>query len=71
MPLEEAQILVTTPKGWKAPPRWPRGTIVQVKEDGRRIRYVPSLKLLAWLGGNGLVNIKFESDEHAETSQNV
>jgi hypothetical protein len=68
MPLEEAHVLVTTPKGWKAPPKWPRGVIVQVKEDGTRIRYFPALKLLAWLGANGLINIKYESDRDAETA---
>lgn len=49
LPIEGASILVTTPKGWKAPPRFPRGEIIQWKEDGSRIRYLPALNTLAWL----------------------
>jgi hypothetical protein len=58
--MEDATILVVTPKGWKAPPKFPRGTIVQWKEDGSRVRYLPAAKVLAWLAGNGFVNVKFE-----------
>jgi hypothetical protein len=60
LPMEEAHVLVTTPKGWKAPPRFPRGKIVNHTKDGERVRYLPAAKLLAWLAGNKLVNIKFE-----------
>jgi hypothetical protein len=60
MPAEEAAILITTPKGWKAPPRFPRGEILQVKEDGTRVRRLPAMNTLAWLAGNGLVNVKLE-----------
>jgi hypothetical protein len=59
--IEEASIMITTPKGWKAPPRFPRGRIVQWKEDGSRIRYLPAAKTLAWLAGNGLINLKVET----------
>lgn len=45
----DAEILVVTPKGWKAPPKFPRGQIVQWKEDGSRVRYFPAIKTLAWL----------------------
>ncbi len=46
---EGAAVIIVTPKGWKAPPRFPRGEIVQWKEDGSRVRYLPALRTLAWL----------------------
>lgn len=46
--LEDAAILVVTPRGWKAPPKFPRGEIVQWKENGDRVRYFPAIKTLAW-----------------------
>lgn len=60
MPAEDAAILITTPKGWKAPPKFPRGEIVQVKEDGTRIRRMPAMRLLAYLVGNNLTTLKIE-----------
>jgi hypothetical protein len=50
--MDDAAVLVTTPKGWKAPPRFPRGEIVQWKEDGTRVRYLPAARLLAWLAAH-------------------
>lgn len=58
--LEEANICIVTPKGWKAPPKFPRGEIVQWKEDGSRIRYLPSMNVLAWLVANGFVKLMEE-----------
>lgn len=51
---KEAVVLVVTPKGWKPPPRWPRGRILCRNDDGSRIRYLPALTTLAWLVGHGL-----------------
>lgn len=56
--MEDASILITTPKGWKAPPKFPRGRIVRWMEDGSRVRYLPAANVLAWLAANGLVNLK-------------
>lgn len=36
-PADKASIPITTPKGWKPPPKFPRGWLAQVKPDGRRI----------------------------------
>jgi hypothetical protein len=58
--MDDARILVTTPKGWKAPSKFPRGQIVQWKEDGSRVRYLPAANVLAWLAANGLVQIASE-----------
>jgi hypothetical protein len=55
--MEDASIMVVTPKGWKAPPKFPRGRIVQWKEDGSRVRYLPAANVLAWLAANGLVKV--------------
>lgn len=51
-PMDQASIFITTPKGWKAPARFPRGEIVQWKEDGTRVRYLPAVNTLAWLAAN-------------------
>ena len=62
--------MITTPKGWKAPPRFPRGRIVRWLEDGSRVRTLPAANVLAWLAGNGLVNVKFEEGMSNDTRTN-
>lgn len=49
--LEESQANVTLvlPKGFKPPARFPRGYLLQVKDDGSRLRSFPAKKLLAWI----------------------
>lgn len=58
LPQKDASIMVVTPKGWKAPPKFPRGEIVQWKEDGSRIRYFKAMNVLAWLAAHGLVALE-------------
>jgi hypothetical protein len=60
MPTDEAGILLTTPKGWKAPPRFPRGRLNIVKEDGTRVWHFNAMRLLAYLVGNKLTTLKIE-----------
>ena len=60
LPMEEAHVLVTTPKGWKAPPKFPRGKIINHTEDGSRVRYLPAMNLLAWFVANGIVKPIYE-----------
>ncbi|MHC2552456.1 hypothetical protein [Bradyrhizobium elkanii] len=60
MSIEDAAVLITTPKGWKAPPKFPRGEIFQVKPDGTRIRRLPALRLIAWFVGAGIVKAIYE-----------
>lgn len=55
---KEATVLVTTPPGWKAPPKFPRGRIIQVKKDGSRLRYLPALNVLAYLTAHGLIRME-------------
>lgn len=57
MKMEDASVMIVTPKGWKAPPKFPRGEIVMWKEDGSRVRHLPAMNLLAWLAANGAVKI--------------
>lgn len=54
-PEEKAVVTLVTPKGWKAPPKFPRGYLLQVKEDGRRIWHFNSKRVLAWLRTNNMV----------------
>ena len=49
--LDESKASVTfvLPKGFKPPPRFPRGYLLQVKDDGTRLRSFPARKLLSWI----------------------
>lgn len=53
----EARVCLVTPPKWKAPPKFPRGEIVQAKEDGSRVRYLSAMNVLAWLVANGMVSM--------------
>ncbi|WFU52195.1 hypothetical protein QA639_21035 [Bradyrhizobium pachyrhizi] len=60
MPAEEAGVMLTTPKGWKPPPKFPRGKLCVVKEDGSRVWAFKAMRILAWLVANGLVKPIYE-----------
>lgn len=49
--LEErkASVTLVLPKGFKPPARFPRGYLLQVKDDGSRLRSFPAKKLMAWV----------------------
>lgn len=49
LPSEKANITLVTPPKWKAPPKFPRGYLLQVKDDGRRLWHFPAVRVLAWL----------------------
>lgn len=59
---DDACIMLTTPKGWKRPPKFPRGKLAQVKEDGTRVWWFNAQNVLAWLAGNGLIAIQIHRD---------
>lgn len=59
-PAKDAGILLTTPKGWKAPPRFPRGRLNIVMEDGTRVWHFNALNVLAYLAGNNLISFKID-----------
>lgn len=45
----KASVTLVLPQGFKPPPRFPRGYLLQVKDDGSRLRSFPATKLLAWI----------------------
>ena len=48
------------PKGWKRPPKFPRGELLSEIERGGQVLRAYSfnpLRVLAWLGANGLVKV--------------
>lgn len=45
----KASVTLVLPKGFKPPARFPRGYLLQVKDDGTRLRSFPAKKLLAWV----------------------
>jgi hypothetical protein len=58
LPMEEAAITLTLPKGWKPPLKFPRGYLAQVRSDGSKIRIFKAMNVLAWLAGNDLINLE-------------
>lgn len=49
LPEDKACVNLVTPKGWKPPPGFPRGYLLQVKENGDRLSSYPALRLRAWI----------------------
>ena len=49
---KQANVMLTTPRGWKAPPKFPRGYLLQVKDDGRRIWSYRAERVKAWVRSN-------------------
>lgn len=45
----QASVTLVLPLSFKAPVRFPRGYLLQVKNDGSRLRSYPATKLLAWI----------------------
>ncbi|MGJ4953155.1 hypothetical protein [Bradyrhizobium sp. HKCCYLS20291] len=61
LPAEDAGIMITTPKGWKAPPKFPRRQFATANPNtGDRVYRIPAMRLLAYLVGNNLTTIKIE-----------
>ncbi|WP_367354208.1 hypothetical protein [Agrobacterium pusense] len=49
--LEEskASVMLVLPQGFKPPAKFPRGYLLQVKDDGSRLHSFPAKRLLAWI----------------------
>lgn len=56
-PETDAKVTLVTPQGFKPPPKFPRGYLLQVKPDGARLWHFPAARVLLWLRSNGLVAI--------------
>lgn len=45
----KASVSLVLPHGFKPPAKFPRGYLLQVKDDGSRLSSFPAKKLLAWV----------------------
>lgn len=45
----KGSVSLVLPKGFKPPARFPRGYLLQIKDDGSRLSSFPAKKLLAWI----------------------
>ena len=54
---ELAMVTLVLPKGWKAPPKFPRRTLLS-DVGGTRVYSLSAMNVLAWLAGNNLVQIE-------------
>lgn len=45
----DASVSLVLPKGFKPPPKFPRGYLLQVKDDGSTLKSFPAVKLISWL----------------------
>lgn len=59
----DARVLLVLPKGWKPPPRFPRGKTAQWKDDGSRVAYFSAFNVLAWLTAAGFCRIQGEGGQ--------
>lgn len=48
-PEADAKVTLVTPKGWRPPLGFPRGYLLQVKDNGDRLSSYPAPRLLAWI----------------------
>ncbi|WP_315740015.1 hypothetical protein [Bradyrhizobium sp. SZCCHNR1093] len=61
LPAEDAGIMITTPKGWTAPPKFPRRQLTTANPNtGDRVYRISAARLFAYLIGNNLTTIKIE-----------
>lgn len=54
-PESKACVTLVTPPAFKRPPGFPRGYLLQVKDDGSRLWHFNAARLQAWLRKNRLV----------------
>lgn len=70
VPIENCTVLLIIPKGFRPPPKFPRGTAVQWNRDGSRLCYFNAVNLLAWLVGNGLAAVEMRTVNTASQTEN-
>ena len=49
-------------RGWKRPPKFPRGELLCSHSNGRKVYSYDPKKVLAWLEANGLVSVAPSAD---------
>ena len=52
-----ATILLVLPPGWRPLPRFPRGRLLLVKQDGSRVVRINAMNVLAWMVANDACEI--------------
>lgn len=52
---EQAIITLVLPRGWKAPPKFPRRKLL---DEHLRIYSLSAMNVLAWLAAKGMVNVE-------------
>lgn len=63
IPMQDAVVSLVTPQGWKKPPKFPRGHLLQVKENGDRVWHFKAMNVLAWMVAKGLMALAPSADE--------
>ncbi len=58
---EKASITIVLQKGWKAPPKFPRRTLLCENSKTERVYSVNAMDVLAWLAANGFVEVASSS----------
>jgi hypothetical protein len=54
---DQAIITIVLQKGWKAPPKFPRRTLLCENSKTERVYSVSAMNVLAWLAANGFVKV--------------
>jgi hypothetical protein len=59
---DQATITLVLPKGWKAPPKFPKRKLLCENHGGQRVYSLSAMNVLAWLAANGLVAVASKSE---------
>lgn len=59
---DQATITIVLPKGWKAPPKFPRRELLCENPGGQRVYSLSAMNVLAWLAANNLVDVEAKSE---------
>lgn len=52
------RMTMVLPKGFKRPPKFPRGELLCENHDGNRVYSFDPIRVLAWLAANELVKVR-------------
>lgn len=58
LPCEQSVVMLVIPKGWKPPPKFPRGVTACWRGDESRVVYFNAMNVLAWLAAHNLVKVE-------------
>lgn len=64
---EKAIVTLTFPKGWKAPPKFPRRELLC--DNGKsKVYAVSAMNVLAWLAANNLIKVEARVENAANST---